>query len=100
MKKFDLLDNAKRIAESLGHAFIGTEHVLTAYYSVYNPNLAKALMAQMVKKIGTGTPTKLNLIDDRTCAVIDATKNSNNVTEMILIILTNPHATGTRFLRG
>lgn len=92
MKKFDVLDNAKRIAESLGHTFIGTEHVLVAYYAVYNPDLAKALMARMIERIGISAPTNLNLINDRTCAVVNAVKNSHDVDEMILDIITNAYS--------
>jgi hypothetical protein len=99
MKKLDLLEAAKRIAESLGHAFIGTEHILTAYYLVYNPDIARVLIKRIKERIGTGTPTRLDFINDRTTAVVDATKSSDNVTEMILTILTNPYATGARFLR-
>lgn len=99
MKKFVLLRNAKRLAESFGHTFIGTEHILTVYYTVYNPDIAKVLIKRINKRIGKGTPTKLSLSEE-TCTrtLIDIIKNTNNVDEIILSIITDPSTNGAQFL--
>ena len=99
MEKLDLLEIAQDIAEFLGHTFIGTEHVLIAYYLAYNPDIAKVLIKRVKKRIGVGTPTKLDIIDDRTRAVTNIFKNSHNANEMILSIITNPYSNGALYLR-
>lgn len=99
MERIVLLKNAKRLAESFGHTFIGTEHVLTVYYTAHNPDIVKMLIKRINKRIGRGTPTKLSLSEE-TCThtLIDIIKNTNNVDEIILSIITDPSTNGAQFL--
>lgn len=99
MTKSELLNNAKRIAESLGHAFIGTEHILTAYYIKYNPDIAVMLIKRIKERIGIGTPSNLNLLDDRSPSAIRIIKKYNSTNEIILAIITDLRTPGAQFLR-
>lgn len=93
----DLMLLAKIAAQDLGHCYVGTEHVLIAYYCVYNPDLARVLINRVMTEIGAVKPTNLSS-DDTTPALNRIVQKSDSILDMILYIITDRNTSGAHFL--
>lgn len=95
-KIMKLMKKAEICARTMGHVYIGTEHVLIAYYAEYNPELAIKLINQVKKEIGYGLYFYGTL---RTTSDLDSIeKSSNSIFELIFNILIDEKNMGRIFL--